>query len=63
MILRHDYRNIDMLHYVTGDLHVSGRVTSNVSKSAKQSTKIMEIVFYMPVSPQMFGTSRKVVPI
>lgn len=38
MILRHDYRNIDMLHYVTGDIHASGRITSDVSKSAKQST-------------------------
>ena len=38
MILRHDYQSIDILHYVTGDIHASGRITSDVSKSAKQST-------------------------
>jgi len=37
MILRHDYQSID-IHYVAGDLHVSGHISSDDSKSARQST-------------------------
>lgn len=38
MILRRDYQNID-IHYVYGDMHVSGHISSDDSKSAKQSTE------------------------
>ncbi|HBQ86251.1 MAG TPA: hypothetical protein DD811_07210 [Syntrophomonas sp.] len=37
MILRHDYQSID-LHYVAGNLHVSGQISGDYAKSAKQST-------------------------